>query len=369
MGENSTKNKKMKILALNLPAFHQIPENDEWWGEGFTEWTNVKSGVKQYSGHYQPIEPYNDNYYNLSKIEDIENQMKLAEEYGIYGFVFYHYWFGNGRMLFEKPAEMILNESDKSISFHYCFCWANQSWYTSWHGLKPKTLLEQLYPGKEDWEEHLKYLLQFFKDERYIKVDNKPMLVIYNAEEIPDYDEMADYLEQRLIEEGFGGIYLVEYIFSKTKDLFSNKSSAVTEFEPLYTCYFDISKINLFKRFVCKKLKCIDYQNYDRLWKYIIKRKRTYHGKTIIKGCFSGWDNSARKGKESMIVKMRTPESFEKNFKMFLENNRKDESEDFCIINAWNEWSEGAYLEPDSKYQYGWLNAVKNVIDEYNKRG
>ena len=352
----------MKLLAINLPAFHRIPENDEWWGEGFTEWDNVRGGKSFFEGHYQPIEPLNDYYYDLSKIEDIEQQMILAKDNNIYGFIYYHYWFGNGRILFEKPLELI--RTQVSLDFHYCLCWSNTTWLTTWHGLEPRELLKQEYPGTNDWKMHIDYFISFFRDKKYIKVDNKPMLYIYNASEIPDYDKMIVFWENECRNAGFDGIYVVEYISSKNKSLCSTYSSAVVEFEPQYTAFFDIGSLKLFKRFLCKKFKRLDIQDYDFLWSKIIKRKRTYQGKPIIKGCFSGWDNSARKGIESMVVKGRTPESFERNFNRFINWDRQDASKEYCVINAWNEWSEGAYLEPDKKDGYKYLEVIRRVLSD-----
>lgn len=356
----------MKVLAINLPAYHRIPENDKWWGKGFTEWDNVKSGKPLYKGHYQPIKPLNNNYYNLSKKEDIEQQRDLAKKFGIYGFIYYHYWFGNGKMLFQKPAEIIRDQIKDDLS--YCFCWANETWMTTWHGMNPQTLIKQEYPGLKDWKRHFDYLNTFFKDPRYIKIGNRPVIFIYKPNDIPHYDEMVKYFRERAKNAGFRGIYFVEYISSKNRELNSEISDAVYEFEPLYTTFFDISKWNLFKRFICKKLKVPDYQSYDKLWNYINNRTRTYEGKTIFKGCFSGWDNSARKGKESMIVKGKSPKKFKKFFKEFVTRERKDASKDFCVINAWNEWSEGAYLEPDSKDGYAYLEAIRDVIKGNNKK-
>ena len=356
---------KKKILAVNLPAYHQIPENDEWWGKGFTEWDNVRSGKPLFKGHYQPIVPKDRNYYDLSRKEDIVAQMKLAKKYNIYGFVYYHYWFGDGRMLFEKPAEMIRDEIDED--FHYCFCWANDTWKTTWHGMEPTTLMEQRYPGLEDWAKHYNYLKTFFADKRYIKIDNKPVIFVYKPNEIPNYDSMVDYWSKCCQEDGFDGIYMVEYISSKNRGLYSHKSSAVYEFEPLYTMFFDVTKFNLVKRFICKKLKKTDYQSYDFLWKSILNRTRTYEGTTIFKGGTSGWDNSARKGKESMVVKGKTPEKFRKYLNEFLNKQREDASDEYYVINAWNEWSEGAYLEPDEKDGYAYLEVIKDAVEKAEK--
>lgn len=348
----------MKVMAIYFPAFHQIPENDKWWGEGFTEWNNVKSGKRYFHSHRQPVVPL-DGYYNLSKKADIEKQISLANKYCVDGFIFYHYWFGNGKKLLEKPAEILRDQITSEIE--YSFCWANETWATTWHGREPKTLLVQQYPGKEDWELHIKYLLSFFRDERYSKIDNRPILYIYKPNEITDYEKMISYWNARLIQEGFNGLYVVEYISSKNRGLFSEKSDAVVEFEPLYTTFFDLGVWGLAKRWVAKKFHQIDFQNYDVIWKKIIKRKRVYSGKPIIKGCFVAWDNSPRKEKNSMIVRGASPESFESYFTQLLCSERKDASDQYVVINAWNEWSEGAYLEPDTNNKFGYLEAIKKA--------
>lgn len=355
--------KAPKILAIYLPAFHQIKENDEWWGVGFTEWDNVKSGKKYFKNHIQPIEPLNDNYYNLAKKSDIEKQIDLANKYKVDGFIFYHYWFGNDNMLFETPVQILKDKIKKNIN--YCFCWANESWISTWHGSDPKQLMPQVYEGEKDWAKHIDYFLPFFKDERYIKINNRPVLFIYKPNEIPDYEEMIHYWNKILEKNNMQPIYIVEYISSKNRSLYSLESDAIVEFEPLYTTFFDISVFNKAKRFVCKKLHIIDYQNYNKLWKKIIRRKRTYNGKAIFKGCFSGWDNSPRKEKNSMIVKNCTPKNFANNLEKLVNKERKDANE-YIVINAWNEWSEGAILEPSKHHEYAYLEAIKKIKEEEN---
>lgn len=354
---------KFKILAIYLPAFHRIKENDEWWGPGFTEWDNVRNAKKYFKKHIQPIEPMDDYYYDLSRKKDIEKQIDLANKYMVDGFIFYHYWFGNDKKLFEKPAEILKDKIKATIG--YCFCWANESWITTWHGQDPKQLMPQVYEGKEDWKKHILYFLPFFKDSRYIKINDRPILFIYKPNEIPDYENMIDYWNKILEENDMAPIYIIEYISSKNRNLYSLKSDAVVEFEPLYTTFFDITIFNKAKRFICKKLHVIDFQNYNKLWKKIINRKRTYNGKPIFRGCFSGWDNSPRKEKNSMIVKGCTPVNFEENFRKLVHSNRKDANE-FIVINAWNEWSEGAMLEPTKHYQYEFLEAIKTIREEEN---
>ena len=170
---------------------------------------------------------------------------------------------------------------------------------------------------------------------------------------------MFRYWNEELEKNGLKKIYIVEFISSKNREVSYEETDSVVEFEPLYTTFFDISKINLFKRYLCKKTKRIDFQDYNNLWNCILKRRRTYDGLPIQKGCFVGWDNSARKGYDCMIVRGSSPEAFYRNFKKLLSINRQDSSNDFIVINAWNEWSEGAVLEPTKKYGYGYLESIK----------
>lgn len=349
----------MKIMAIHLPAFHRIPENDEWWGEGFTEWDNVRTARPLYPGHLQPVAPYMDWYYDLSNINDLRKQAELAKQYGVDGFVMYHYWFGNGRTIFEKPLELLLRTPD--INIEYSLCWANHTWVTSWHGKEPKELIRQQYPGKEDWAAHIEYLTPFFRDSRYSKIGNKPVIYFYNAREIEDYSEMLNYWDGYLRDNGFDGLYAVEYISSKNRSLASKRSSAVMEFEPLYTMFFDISKYSLMKRALAKKTHRIDFQSYDELWEKILKRTRTYAGKPIFRSCNCAWDNSPRKEYDSMIIKGSTPAKFEHYLAELMVSQRADISDEYLIINAWNEWSEGAYLEPDMHNGFGFLEAIRNA--------
>ena len=356
----------MKILGIYLPAFHETELNNRIWKKGFVEWDNVKSAQPLYAGHNQPLEPINNNYYDLSHKEAIIEQIKLANKYHVDGFIFYHYWFGDKKMTLEKPAEILKNEITEKIE--YCFCWANHSWITNWHDLEPKLMVEQKYGDKNDWLDHIKYLYSFFKDNRYIKIDDRPVLFIYNMSEIPNFQEMLTCFNEYLSNMGMKNLYIVEYISSKNRKLSFSRTDAIIEFEPLYTTFFDVSKFNLFRRFLNKKTHTLDFQEYDNIWKKIIKRKRTYKGKKIYKGCFTNWDNSPRKGNNAMIIKSGSPEKFKYYFNKLIETKRKDASNDYIIINAWNEWSEGAILEPTKKDGYKYLEAVKEVVEQHEKK-
>ena len=214
----------MKILALYLPQFHRVKENDEWWGEGFTEWTAVKDAMPFFNGHYQPRRPLNDNYYDLMEKKTMRWQARLMKEYGIDGMCMYHYWFKDGRRILEKPAENLLEWKD--INMPFCFCWANMTWARTWSNIRNSAvwankyegeskeiddgiLLEQKYGGLLDWKEHFKYLLPFFKDERYIKKDNKPVFVLYKTELIDCLEEMTEKWQEWAVENGFNGIYFI----------------------------------------------------------------------------------------------------------------------------------------------------------------
>ncbi len=352
----------MKIMALHLPAFHRTLENDEWWGEGFTEWDNVRSGKPLYYGHVQPVEPYNDWYYDLSKVENLKRQAILANQYNVDGFIMYHYWFGYGRTIFEKPIELLRCTPD--IDIEYSLCWANDTWVTTWHGKNPEEMIKQHYPGQKDWHAHIEYLMNFFSDERYSKIDNKPVLYLYNPGAIPEYSQMLIYWDGYLKNHGFDGLYAVEYISSRNRSLVSNDSSAVVEFEPLYTMFFDISKLSLAKRALAKRMHKLDFQSYDEMWNCILKRTRTYSGKPIFRSCNCAWDNSPRKHYDSMIIKGATPEKFERYLTELMMYSREDVSDEYLVINAWNEWSEGAYLEPDKHNGFGFLEAIKNAREK-----
>ncbi len=361
-------NNKAKIIAFHLPQFHECRENNEWWGEGFTEWTNTKKAKKIYKGHNQPREPLNDNYYDLSNLDAIASQMKMAQEYGVYGFCYYHYWF-KGKLLLNKPLELIRDSNFEKIP--YCFCWANESWTRTWEGSK-EFLLKQEYGDVQDWEEHFKYLLSFFKDDKYIKKDNLPVLILYRTKNIPDCDEMIKYWEQRCKEEGFDGIYIIEELNCFQDRTMCCESKAFLEFEPLYTMTFGRS----FCDKVCHGIvsKIFNMLNnahnqiyvYDRLWTNILKRKHKIDtDKACFLGAFVDWDNTARKGKYGRITLGANPKKFNKYMRAQY-NKANSINSEYIFINAWNEWGEGTYLEPDKRAGYEYLSVIKSLDKNTN---
>lgn len=360
-----------RILAFYLPQYHTFPKNDAWWGKGFTEWINVKKAKPLYKGHAQPRIPLDNNYYDLLNSEVLVSQMKLAKRFGLYGFCYYHYWF-DGKLLLQRPLENMLKMSDK---IPYCFCWANEPWTRSWDGRSQDVLMPQRYGREKEWEEHFQYLLNFFKDQFYIKVDNKPFLVLYRTNNIPHCDEMISYWDKRCKEELFSGIYISEELNAFQDRPVCMNSNAIVEFEPMYTITYRRKftdkvrdkSVSTFENYCYHNNIC--FRDFNRIQNGIINQRYDFikNGqKKIYYGSFTGWDNSPRKGKNAMIVKCSSPEKFHKYMVELLKRAQKEGSE-FVFINAWNEWGEGAYLEPDEQYGYGYLEALKAAIEEVKK--
>ena len=360
----------MKLLALYLPQYHQVKENDEWWGNGYTEWTAVKNAKPLFKGHDEPRVPLNDNYYDLSDNNAIawKWQAELAEKYGVYGFCIYHYWFGNGKQLLEKPIEILLKHPE--INLKYCICWANESWTRTWYGVESEILCEQKYGTADEWEKHFMYLLQFFKDPRYIKIDNKPMVNIYHTYEIGNLKEMRLMWDRLAREHGFSGIYLVSANTGSILDVREDINDAYYNMEPSYSlkhCFskkdtfkylfrtFAVSQINKYlkKQYVERKIDIrLVYRNSDKT-----------DNEKIFPGITPMWDNTPRRSYKGLVYTHATPYNFECQLRKInrLVSNRKY---DFVYINAWNEWGEGAYLEPDNSNKYAYLEAIKKVIGE-----
>ena len=359
----------MKIIAFYLPQFHAFPENDKWWGKGFTEWTNVKSGSPQYKDHYQPRVPLNKNYYNLLDLDTIRWQAEIAKKNGVYGFCFYHYWF-DGKLLMQKPMEMLLENPD--IDINYCVCWANETWTKAWAQHSREVLIEQTYSGKKEWENHFNYLLPFFKDKRYIFHNSKPVVVIYRPEQIKDLEQMLLYWNKRAQDNGFEGLCFMSqqseydhkndpagYLFDNTIQYQPDRAMKINQVQlPM-----------LIKRFLCRvslKLgirttKYTTYTfNYDKMWKIVLDTQP--EDEKSIPGAFIDWDNTPRYKERARIFDGYSPEKFEKYLEKQIIHARNDYKKDMIFIFAWNEWGEGGYLEPDEKYGYKGLEAIKTAL-------
>ena len=362
----------MDIIAFYLPQFHEIPENNEWWGKGFTEWTSMKAAQPLFPGHRQPQVPYNNRYYDLLDKETMKWQSKISQRAGITGFCFYHYWF-KGKKLLEKPVENYLEWKD--ISQRFCLSWANESWIRTWSNVEGNdwnevidkkravsgstVLMKQDYGFEQDWKEHFCYLLPYFQDERYIRVDDKPVFLIYKADKIPCLHAMLKYWDGLAKEHGLKGIHVV------ATNTLNNKStyvSASVMYEPAYTFQYDMPKcyekrnefFNLLKK---HNVLIPKWYSYDRIWKRILKRT-IKNSQNIYRGAFVDFDDTPRRGKNGTLFLGVTPQKFSCYMKQFIEKNKKERKQ-LIFITAWNEWAEGAYLEPDKRNGYAYLRAIK----------
>ena len=379
----------MKIIAFYLPQFHNIPENDEWWGNGFTEWTNVKKAKPLYEGHKQPRVPLGENYYNLLDDNVKIWQADLAKKYGVYGFCYYHYWF-NGKMLLEKPMEQML--ANKEVDMPFCICWANEPWTKAWVGDERKLLIAQEYGKEEEWKQHFMYLLPFFKDERYITKDGKPLFVFYRPDIVPCMKEMIETWDKLAKENVLSGITFAfqsgDYDWNNSKE--ANLFDYDIEFQPPYASHWLYSNDGKFvsalkkcrrllagwagKKFGIdlyrygtaqyKKMTGQTVANYDSMWQKIIEAKPVRSNS--IPGAFVKWDNTPRHGERGQI-NVGTPEKFEYYLSKQIKHAREDYHEDMIFMYAWNEWAEGGYLEPDEDDKYGYLEAIKRALEENNE--
>jgi lipopolysaccharide biosynthesis protein len=351
-----------KIIAFHLPQFHTIPENDEWWGEGFTEWTNAKKCTPIFNGHYQPKEPLNDHYYNLLDKSALQWQVDLAKKYGIYGFCFYHYWF-KGKKLLEKPLEIYL--ANKELDLPFCFSWANHSWTRTWLD-NQDMLMEMKYGEFDDWVKHFNFLLDYFKDDRYIKIDGKPIIMFNRPLDFDKADQMIECWNKLALENDLKGIYYIETLSGYQTDSVLPKSDALVESEPSYTYHFLPLWFRLFRkvaeRFYSKSKP--RFNLYGSFWKTLLKRKPLQSSKTVYPGALVNWDNAARRPLNASIFLSFSPAKFKKYLKQQIIRCKTVYKVDYLFLNAWNEWAEGNYLEPDKKYGHQLLESVRDSLKE-----
>lgn len=358
----------MKILAMYLPQYHAIPENDKWWGKGYTEWTAVKNAKALYKGHNEPRIPLNNNYYDLSDetAETWEWQAVLARKYGIYGFCIYHYWF-EGKQLLEKPMEILLSHPE--IDINYCICWANETWSRNWYEQERTILQEQTYGKEEAWINHYTYLKKFFKDERYIKIDNKPVINIYRSWEIQDLSEMKTLWNALAKQDGWSGVYVVAGISGKGEEKRLDVIDAQYIFEPGNTLKKCLNTFEYTSYIVKTGVKRICNKIFKtQFLEHIVDARMIYRHienneipLNAFPGTFPQWDNTPRTGTSGLSYIHTSPDKFKKHLKKL---KLKYEQKEFLYINAWNEWGEGAYLEPDENNRYAFLDAIKEVFQE-----
>lgn len=358
--------KDKRVIAIHLPQFYPFPENDEWWGKGFTEWTNVTKSKPRFRGHYQPHLPTDLGFYDLRLKECRLEQQKLAKAYGVDGFCYYHYWF-NGHLLMEKPVEGHL--ADPEETFPFMLCWANENWHRNWAGNYNATLIEQHY-CKEDNIAHFKYLLPFFKDDRYIKVDGKPVFVIYKTKLVPDLEEMCNTFQECAHKEGIE-LYMcrVQQVGDPALPTCLDASIDFPPFNmnPKMNSWRNHPLESFSRRILHKTVgnSIYSYKEYveDKIGTPLPTDHKQYPS------IMPSWDNACRRvGQPFMAYKNCTPDLFGKWAEHTLETFKPfSKDENLVFINAWNEWAEGNHMEPDIKWGRGYLEALKKAVDKFNK--
>lgn len=366
---------KPKIIAMYLPQFHQIPENDEFWGEGFTDWVTVKNAKPLFEGHRQPRVPLNNNYYDLSLKDNVEWQCKLAHDYGIYGFGVYHYWFNNEKNLLTKPAE-IMRDNEK-IQTKYFLVWDNASWKRSWSNVEGndwapvvdnkslnheghRILIPYILGEESDWRNHYDALKSHFFSQNYMKHGNKPVFSIFGYSN--KILEMCESWNRWAKEDGFEGIF---FIFRNSNKVPHNLFRY--NYEPHTAGWINTNIIN---RGINKILMIFNLNHkmrifkYNKIWQKILKDAGNCKDEKLFYGAFVSYDDTPRRGKmKSKIVKGETPHMFYRYFRQLLQIAEK-QGKEYVFLTAWNEWGEGAYLEPDMDNSYSFLEALKKAIVE-----
>ena len=354
--------KNARVIAFYLPQFHPIPENDLWWGKGFTEWTNVGKARKLYPGHYQPRVPADLGYYDLRVPETREQQADMAREYGVEGFCYWHYWFGNGKQLLEKPFNEVLSSGKPDYPF--CLAWANESWKGFHHGLeKRQVLIEQQYPSEQDYIDHFYAVLPALKDSRYISVDDKPLFLIFQPLNLPDAAAFIALWQKLAQDNGLKGIHFVGQLYSDDK------------IDEVLSLGFD--SVNLVRMYDYKKhRKQLPYlfrevlrflfrtphiASYADAMKFFIGKSE--ERSTVYPTIIPNWDHTPRTGRNGLVFHQSTPELFAEHLKA-VENVIADKKPEdrIVFIKSWNEWAEGNYMEPDLKYGRSYLERLKEFV-------
>ncbi len=346
----------MKPIAFYLPQYHPIAENDEWWGKGFTEWTNVRKGLPNFEGHYQPHEPGELGYYDLREVKTLRKQAALAHEYGIHGFCFYYYWF-NGRRVLERPLELFA--STKDIPLEFCVCWANENWTRTWDGQAKNILLGQNHTPDDDVA-FFKSLLPLFADPRYIRVGGAPMVLVYRVDLFPDAKATAARWRKVAREAGFKDVHLCAVQFYGITDPRPWGFDAAVEFPP-HQLIGPENKPDPIPKFTNPKFSggVVDYQ---KVMSQAMHRPMVDYAR--YRGVMPSWDNTARRQDTPHMFVNSSPMNYAQWLRRMVDQTRLIHPEDrqFIFINAWNEWGEGCHLEPDARYGRQWLEATYGAL-------
>ena len=350
-----------QVLAFHLPQFHPIPENDMWWGRGFTEWNNVARGRPLFRGHYQPHMPADLGFYDLRLPEVREQQAALAKAAGLNGFVYHHYWFC-GRRLLERPVNDILKLREPN--FPFCFCWANESWSRKWDGHDKSVLMLQAYSENDDLA-HIKWLCAAFEDERYIKINGCPLFMIYRPADLPNMRRTADRWREEALKYGFRGLFLcaVESFVANIRDPADFGLDAAVEFRPNCTDYGIPIRSSEPLEIGYRLHRVWDYDTMVRC--SMIRAMPSYQ---FFPGICPSWDNTVRRRDGGVIFRNATPQKYEAWLRELVYREWfRAQSESLILVNAWNEWAEGNHLEPCQRWGRGYLDATRRAIDMAHK--
>jgi hypothetical protein len=373
--ETKSESPKARLIALYLPQFHPIPENDEWWGKGFTEWTNVAKAKPLFPSHYQPVVPADLGFYDLRVPETRIAQAEMARQYGIEGFCYWHYWFA-GKRLLERPFNEVLKSGEPN--FPFCLGWANQTWSGIWHGSPDRILMEQTYPGLDDYKSHFVTLLDAFKDSRYITIDEKPVFLVYKPQELPEPKIFTDYWRELAEKSGLKGLYFIGIITDNVSwvpepngfDAASIQNPAAKTRKSLKRNYPENIFAKGYNRIVSELSKKVQKE-------YVPKLPMVYSYEEAIKYAplgqdvefehypcvFPNWDNTPRSGVNGVVYRNSTPDLFRIHLRQAIEQVAQREAEKRIVfIKSWNEWAEGNYLEPDLRFGRAYLEVIKNEI-------
>lgn len=352
--------KLARVIAFYLPQFHPISENDEWWGKGFTEWTNVAKAKPLFRGHYQPHVPADLGFYDLRVPETRLAQAEMAKEYGIEAFCYYHYWFG-GKRLLQRPFEEVLKTGEPD--FPFCLCWANQTWTGIWHGCEDRVLIEQTYPGYDDYRAHFYALLKAFTDKRYVTVDGKPVFLVYKPNEITNVKGVTDLWRELSLKVGLKGLFLVGCSWNSSwipqeHGFDASVRHGLQGIRPWVSKRKPIKW--LIRQYQIKRRKPTVYFYKNVLPELIQDSSFNVENYPCL---FPNWDNTPRCGSNGVVLHGSTPELFRIHFKQGLELVENSPSDHKIIfVKSWNEWAEGNHLEPDLKYGTAYLQVIKQEL-------
>jgi hypothetical protein len=352
---------KARVLALYLPQYHPIPENDEWWGKGFTEWTNTVKARPLFKGHYQPHLPSQLGFYDLRLPEARAAQAALAREYGVEAFCYYHYWFA-GKQIIERPFQEVLLSGEPD--FPFCLCWANQTWSGVWHGNPGRVLIEQTYPGLNDHAHHFDVLLPALMDRRYVRIDGKPLFVVFRPEEIPDSNAMTKFWRERAVAAGLPGLFLAANTSSTDEDprRLGYDAAIIMKLPPKRREW--ISWSEPVRKIIQKHHQMRGLPTIHRYEKIVAQGiPCPTSGVEAFPCVVPNWDNTPRSGVNGLVLLGSTPELFRKVVRQAVERVQSAPRDHRIVfVKSWNEWAEGNHLEPDVKFGCGYLQVLKDEL-------